>query len=199
MHVRLELNNKKTNLHQTWHAYSLRTGRDFKKVKTPKNSWVQVPVRLFPVAQKLSTIEERHKEQSCLFRRGDYRNKGHNPDKLSWVPFLTKMFCCSETKHDIRTAPRPVVSVKRLQEQCPQPWKSALASSPGEDDLCSSENKKHRRRAQRTKLFVSVRILQKLRSQTRKLPWVRILVKMLDLAIIFICYSTIHIEWSDLW
>jgi hypothetical protein len=33
-----------------------------------------------PVVRKLSTIEERCQDQSCLFRREDFRNKGHNPD-----------------------------------------------------------------------------------------------------------------------
>jgi hypothetical protein len=34
------------------------------------------------IARKLSTIEERRQEPNCLFRRGDYRNKGHKPEKL---------------------------------------------------------------------------------------------------------------------
>jgi hypothetical protein len=49
------------------------------------------PVRAVPVARKLSTIEERRQDQSCLFRRGDYRNKGQKPEKLSWVRVLEKM------------------------------------------------------------------------------------------------------------
>jgi hypothetical protein len=32
-----------------------------------------------PVSWKLSTIEERRKEQICLFWREDYKNEGHKP------------------------------------------------------------------------------------------------------------------------
>jgi hypothetical protein len=32
--VRLQLENGYTDLHQTWHAYFLKPGRDFRKVKT---------------------------------------------------------------------------------------------------------------------------------------------------------------------
>jgi hypothetical protein len=53
-------------------------------------SWVRFPVRAFPVARKLNTIEEWRLDQSCLFRRGDYRNKNQNPGKLSWVRFPAK-------------------------------------------------------------------------------------------------------------
>jgi hypothetical protein len=60
------------------------TERDFRKVKSPgKFSYVQAPVRVIAVAQKLSTIEERLQEQSCLFQKGDYRIKGHNPINMS--------------------------------------------------------------------------------------------------------------------
>jgi hypothetical protein len=48
-------------------------------------------MRVVPVFRKLSTIEGRRQEQSCLFRRGDHRNKGHDPERLSWVRFLTRM------------------------------------------------------------------------------------------------------------
>jgi hypothetical protein len=47
-----------------------------------KLSWVRVPVKMVPVARKLSTIKERRNEQNCLFRRGDYKNKGHIPETL---------------------------------------------------------------------------------------------------------------------
>jgi hypothetical protein len=50
--------------------------------------------------------------------------------------------------------------------------------------LYSSETKHDRRTSPRSKLFVSARRLQGLRSQTWKLHWVRVLVKMLGLGII---------------
>jgi hypothetical protein len=40
---------------------------------------------MFAAAQKLSIIEERLQEQSCLFEIEDYRNKGHSPEKLTWI------------------------------------------------------------------------------------------------------------------
>jgi hypothetical protein len=44
------------------------------------------------VAHKLSMIEEdKRQEQSCLFQAADYRNKGHNPNKLTWVRILMKI------------------------------------------------------------------------------------------------------------
>jgi hypothetical protein len=60
-----------------------------------------------------------------------------------------------------------------------------LGSSPGEGGSCSSEIKHDRRTAPRQSLFVSARRSQELRSQTRKLFWVRVPVKMLGLGIIF--------------
>jgi hypothetical protein len=49
--------------------------------------------------------EEWCQDQSCLFRRGDCRNKGHNPDKfLGSIPGEDG-FCCSETKHNRRALP----------------------------------------------------------------------------------------------
>jgi hypothetical protein len=76
-------------------------------------------VRAVPVARKLSTIEERRQDQSCLFRQGDYTNKGHNHEKcvLRSIPGEDG-FCSWVIKHDVRTAPRPKVfaSKRRLQK-----------------------------------------------------------------------------------
>jgi hypothetical protein len=36
LYVHLYLENGYTDLHQTWHAYSLKPGRDFRKVRTSK-------------------------------------------------------------------------------------------------------------------------------------------------------------------
>jgi hypothetical protein len=60
------------------------------KLRIP--SWVRVPVRLDPVARKLSTRVERRQEHRCLFRPGDYRNHGHNHVYLSRVRVPVKMF-----------------------------------------------------------------------------------------------------------
>jgi hypothetical protein len=48
-------------------------------------------MRVVPVDQKLSMIEEQRQDQICLFQRGDFRNRGQNPEKLSWVRFPVKM------------------------------------------------------------------------------------------------------------
>lgn len=54
--------------------------------------------------RKPSTTEERRQEQICLFRRGDYRNKDHNPESLSLVRVPVKMFSAVlEIKQDKRT------------------------------------------------------------------------------------------------
>jgi hypothetical protein len=37
------------------------------------------------LARKLGTEDEQDREQSCLFRRRDYRNRGHNLENVSWV------------------------------------------------------------------------------------------------------------------
>jgi hypothetical protein len=48
-------------------------------------------------------------------------------------------FCRLETKHNRRIVPRPelFISARKLQEQRPQPYKSALGLSSGEDGSCS--------------------------------------------------------------
>jgi hypothetical protein len=48
-------------------------------------------VRAAPAARKLNTIEKRRQDQSSLSRRGDYRNEGYNPEKLSRVRFPMKV------------------------------------------------------------------------------------------------------------
>jgi hypothetical protein len=53
-------------------------------------------MRVVAVAWKLSMIEERFQEQSCIFQTGDYRNRGFNPEKLTWVRFSMKMVSVSQ-------------------------------------------------------------------------------------------------------
>jgi hypothetical protein len=97
LYVRVQLVKVYTNLPPNWHAYALKPEKDFRKVKTPtKVSWIRVPVMMISVARKLSTLEERYQNQSCLFRRGEYRNKGHNPVKVSWVRVLVMVYLCIE-------------------------------------------------------------------------------------------------------
>jgi hypothetical protein len=60
------------------------------------------------------------------------------------------------------------VSKRRLRKQKSQPQKTVLGSIIGEDSFSSSETKQDRM-VQRTKLFLLVRKLQELRSQTQTL------------------------------
>jgi hypothetical protein len=79
-------------------------------------------------------------------------------------------FCSSKTKFDRNTALRLklFVSVRRLQDRTPQPWKAVLGSSSGENGFWSSETKHDRRTAPRPKLFVSTKGLQEKRPHFRK-------------------------------
>jgi hypothetical protein len=63
--------------------------------------------------------------------------------------------------------------------------KSVLGSSPDKEVLCSCKTKHRRRTVPKQNVFVWERRLQELRSQTRKLSWVRVSVKILSLGIIF--------------
>jgi hypothetical protein len=62
--------------------------------------------------------------------------------------------------------------------------KTVLGSSPDEDGFSSSETKHDRRTAPRQNLFLLARRLQKLKSRSREMSWVRVSVKMLGLGII---------------
>jgi hypothetical protein len=114
--------------------------------------------------------------------------------KLSWVRFLTGgSFCRPETNHE-RTAPRQNLFVEEITGTKVANQKTVLSSSPDKDGFCGSGTKHARRTAQITKLFVSARRLQELRSQIRELSWVRVFVKMGLGIIIFSVILTIRIE-----
>jgi hypothetical protein len=60
-------------------------------------------MKMISAGRKVNTIEERRRNESCLYQRGDYRNKGYNPENY-WVRMLVKIvFCRSVTKQDRRT------------------------------------------------------------------------------------------------
>jgi hypothetical protein len=81
-------------------------------------------MKMVSAGRKLNTIEERRQERSCLFRRGYYRNKAHNPEQsiLGSIPGEDRFFS-SETKYDRRTMRRPklLVSAGGQKEQRKQP------------------------------------------------------------------------------
>jgi hypothetical protein len=47
-------------------------------------------MKMFSVTRKLSTARERRQKQSCLFRKGDYRNKAMTRENY-WVRFPMRM------------------------------------------------------------------------------------------------------------
>jgi hypothetical protein len=61
-----------------------------------------------------------------------------------------------------------LIMARRLQKQSPEHRKSILYSSPGEDGLCSSENKHNTQTAPRPKLFISENRLHKKKATAPK-------------------------------
>jgi hypothetical protein len=61
------------------------TKKFWKSKNSKKLSLVRVPMRADRVTRKLSLIEERRKDQSCLLGRLDYKTIGHSPEKVSCV------------------------------------------------------------------------------------------------------------------
>jgi hypothetical protein len=84
-------------------------------------------------SSKLNKIEKRRQEQSYMLRRGDYRNKGNNPENCPGFESQWKQFLKLKTKYERKTGPRTKLyaSTRRLQKQRPQPRETALGSSPG--------------------------------------------------------------------
>jgi hypothetical protein len=61
------------------------------KTATPKKIFLGFESQwIVSLAQKQSVIQERRQDQSCLFRRGDYKNKGNNEESPSLVQVLVK-------------------------------------------------------------------------------------------------------------
>lgn len=72
-------------------------GRDHRRIRTPEKcpSFDSRRGRFYiapiPVAWKSRTIEQWRLDQSCLFRRGDYRNRDRNPEEFSRVRVSVKI------------------------------------------------------------------------------------------------------------
>jgi hypothetical protein len=79
------------DFHQTWHAFSLRPGREHRKVKTSEKCPEFDSREGGSCSSESKQIEEQRQDHSCVFRRADYRNKDHNAKKLSWVRVPMKM------------------------------------------------------------------------------------------------------------
>jgi hypothetical protein len=73
-----------------WHAYALKSGRDFRKVKILKKCpGFESGERGFCSSE--TKHDRRTSPRPKLFRRGDYRNKGYNQKNVTRVRILVKM------------------------------------------------------------------------------------------------------------
>lgn len=91
------------------------------------------------VVGKLNTIEQRP-NQSCLFRLGDYRNKGYGPGNLSFVRATVMIYVARKlnTIEERRKVQYYIICFgEDFHEQGPQLRKTILGSIHGEYDLCS--------------------------------------------------------------
>jgi hypothetical protein len=73
-------------LPQTWYAFALKLGKTSRKVIIPKKvSWVRILVGV--VFSSLETKRGRRTtlRPKLIVSAGDYRNRGRNPEKVSWV------------------------------------------------------------------------------------------------------------------
>jgi hypothetical protein len=142
MYVCLQLENRNQSA-PNLACLSLETSQIFWNGRNSERlSWIRVPERVVPVARERSTIEERRQDQSCLVGKGDYSNKGHNPEKSV-----------------LRSSPdedKPVArKLSTIEQWCQEhffllrqgdyrnkgkkPEKTALGFSPGEDTFCTLE------------------------------------------------------------
>jgi hypothetical protein len=73
-------------------------------------------------------IREGRPDQSCLLRRGDYRNKDHKPEILSWIRVLVRLFAVAQTttrqKNGAKTKvvgfhEKVTVTVATTRKNCP--------------------------------------------------------------------------------
>jgi hypothetical protein len=121
--------------------------------------------------RKLSKMEERRQDQSCLLWKGHYRNKSHNAEKLAWVRVPMKMVSVARKLSTIEERNqnqsclfrrRDYKNKDRSPENVPEvrvPVKIVAASRK----LITVEE-----RRQEPKVFASLRGFQKQRPQPRK-------------------------------
>jgi hypothetical protein len=75
-----------TNFPQTWHTYFLNQDETFQRSKL-RNSALGSSLREGGFCNSETKHSRKTAPRPKLFRRGDYRNKGHNPEKtgLGWI------------------------------------------------------------------------------------------------------------------
>lgn len=113
INVHSEPEREHINLFQIWHAYLyLETRKKFHKDKLRKSNLILC----LGSGKRGDKTEEQSKDWSSVFRRGDYRNKSQNPQKMSWVRVLIEVM---STVRKVRTTgPRPkFASAKKLKKQ----------------------------------------------------------------------------------
>jgi hypothetical protein len=95
----------------------------------PRKSYLgSFPGEMVSITRKLSTMEEWRQGQTSLFRQWHYKNKGHNPENVSWVRVPVKMVSVARKLTWQKKAPEErCFWTGILQEQWPQPPKN----SPG--------------------------------------------------------------------
>jgi hypothetical protein len=141
---------------------------------------------------------------ACVFRDTRKRTQhSQNSGQVFWVRVLVRAVPVARklSRAEERRQTKVVCFEEQITERR-QHRKTVLGSSTEEGSSCSSETKHDRRTAPRQNLFVSARRLQEQRSQTRKLPWVWVPVKMLSLGILLIIFFSMSFdgtEWSGLW
>jgi hypothetical protein len=70
-----------------WDQEEMLEGSNLRKL-----SWVRVSVTVVTAARKLSTLEEQYQDRSCMFRRVDCRNRGHNLTDCPGFEFRWRWF-----------------------------------------------------------------------------------------------------------
>jgi hypothetical protein len=122
--------------------------------KFRKLSGVRVPVKVVLVVPKQNTTEEQREDQSCLFRREDYRNKDTTPKNYPDSSPGEDGFYSSETTLNRRMAPRSKLffSARRYRDRCHNHENLFWVRIPVRK-LCSLESKHERRMTPRWELF----------------------------------------------
>jgi hypothetical protein len=91
MYVQFCLENDYTDLHQTWHAYSLTPGREHRKVKTPESVLSLIPGDGVSCSSETARLKNGAKTKVVCSEEEIRETKSTTP-KISWVGFPVKIF-----------------------------------------------------------------------------------------------------------
>lgn len=87
---------------------------------------------------KLDTAQQPH-YQSCLFRREEYKKKGHNRKKMCWVRVAVKMLQLGNQAQKRTTPRRKLFRLGDYRNKWKQHQTPVLRLGPGEDGFHSSK------------------------------------------------------------